>query len=136
MLAVLLIVLHEHFASLLVQSTLRKRYNQQTFYDLQDVVKGPRGGIPVFFKSINAYLSLFGDVRMENFGDEVACMSVLVTFWRVIGEIVFDCKFASEDATFVGCTERSIDFCYNICHIGLINDHPNAYLHPSMITIW
>jgi len=37
-LEVFLVIIHEHFSSLLIQSALGKRHNEQTLNDLQNIV--------------------------------------------------------------------------------------------------
>ena len=72
MFAVLLIVIHEHLSCLFIQGTLRKRNDKETLDNLENVIERPSSGIPIFFKSVNANLSFFRDVGMEDLSDEIA----------------------------------------------------------------
>ena len=72
MLEVLLVVLQEHFTRILIQCALGEWYNQKTLDHFKDVIEGPCRRIPVFFEGVHTDLAFFGDVGMENLGDEVA----------------------------------------------------------------
>ena len=58
-LKVFLVVFHEHFASLFVESTFGEGYNEEAFDDFKDVGEGPVGWIPIFFEGINTNFSFF-----------------------------------------------------------------------------
>ena len=72
MLEVLFVVLEEHLASVFVQCAFCEGHDEQTFDDLEDVVEGPGCWVPVLLEGVHADLPFFGDVGMEDFGDEVA----------------------------------------------------------------
>lgn len=57
------------------------------------------------------------------------------TFGGIIGEVVFYCEFALEEAAFVGRALGSLDFCLNIGDVGFIDDQFDAYLDVSKPTI-
>lgn len=126
---VLLVVFHKHFSSLLVQGTFGEGYNEEAFDDFKDVEEGPVGGVPVFLEGIDANLSLLADVWVEYFGDEVA-------LGRVVREIIFNSQLASEDSSFIGGTEGSLNFSLHISYIGFIEDDFGAYLDRGGLTIW
>ena len=69
---VLVIVVHEHLASLLVERTFGEGHDEQALDDLQDVGDRPLLGVPVLLESVHTDLALFGYVGVEYFGDEIA----------------------------------------------------------------
>ena len=49
-------------------------------------MKGPVGWVPVLFEGIDAYLALFGDVGMEDFGHEIAYLGEGVPLGGLLGK--------------------------------------------------
>ena len=92
MFEVLLIAVHEEFASLLVECTFREGHDQQALHRLQDVVDRPGSRVPVLLQRVNANLALFGDVGMEDLRDEVAWITPNVPLGGLLGK---SCSTAS-----------------------------------------
>lgn len=91
-LEVLVVVLHDEFSGLFVEGTFGEGDDEEAFDDLEDVVEGPLGGIPVLFQGIDANLALFRYVGMEDLGDEEAWVVPLVPLGGLFGK---SCSTAS-----------------------------------------
>lgn len=48
---------------------------------------------------------------------------------------MLDSELAAEDTALVGGAYGALDFCLDVCDVGLIDDHFNAYLDRSRPTI-
>ena len=59
----------------------------------------------------------------------------MCTFGWVVGEVLLDCEFAPEDASFVWRTDGSLDLCLHVSDVGFIDNHLHAYLDVSKPTI-
>ena len=65
------VVVHELATGLLIQAGFGEWDNQKAFYDLEDVLEGPLGRVPVSLQSVHAdFTGILSNVRMENFGQE------------------------------------------------------------------
>jgi hypothetical protein len=83
---VLIVVVHEHFTCLFVEGGLGEGDDEKAFDDFKDVVEGPVGGVPVLLEGVDANLAFFGDVRMEDFGHEVAWVERAVPLGGLLGK--------------------------------------------------
>lgn len=92
MFEVLLVAVHEEFAGLLVECAFGEGDDEQALHGLQDVVDRPGSGVPVLLERVDANLALFGDVGMEDLGDEVAWIAPYVPLGGLLGK---SCSTAS-----------------------------------------
>jgi hypothetical protein len=58
------------------------------------------------------------------------------TFRRIIRKVILYCKFTPENSSLIWCSNWSFYFGLDICNVGLINYHFDAYLYRSRPTIW
>lgn len=92
MFEVLLVAVHEELAGFLVECAFGEGDDEQALDRLEDVVDGPGSGVPVLLERVDANLALFGDVGMEDLGDEVAWMERAVPLGGLLGK---SCSTAS-----------------------------------------
>lgn len=71
---------------MLVEGTFGEWYDEEAFYDLENVDKRPIGRVPVFFESIDTDLAFLGDVRMEYFSHKIAFVRDLVPLGGLLGK--------------------------------------------------
>jgi hypothetical protein len=66
------IALHEEPASLIIQGGLWEGHNEQAVHHLQHMAQGVLW-LPVLFQSVDADLSSWGHIGVEDLGEEEAC---------------------------------------------------------------
>jgi len=67
---VLAVALHEKTAGFIVEGRLGERHNKKTLDYLKDVGEGPLGWVPVSFKGVDADVTVWRNIGVENLGEE------------------------------------------------------------------